>query len=212
MNALPAHRRDPDHTRQVLLDAAFQEIYRNGFQAASLEQILKDTEVTKGALYHHFKSKRELGYAVIEEVIRPMLLADWLAALTETDDPLASLRRIIGQLMDDERAQMACTQGCPLNNLAQEMSPLDEGFRQRIHSLFETWRRSIAQALRQGQAHGTVRDDVDPDAMATFVLAAFEGTIGIMKNSQDIKILEESMKGLDRFLSTLEPDPTASDV
>ena len=109
-------------------------------------------------------------------------------------------------MLADERVGLACRLGCPLNNLAQEMSPLDEGFRQRIQAGFETWRRAIAQALRQGQAHGTVREGIDPDEMATFILAAIEGTIGLMKSSQDAQVFQASMAGLDRFLGTLEPD------
>ena len=57
-------------TRQEILESAFQEIHRNGFQAASLTSILERTGVTKGALYHHFPNKQALGYAVLEEVVK----------------------------------------------------------------------------------------------------------------------------------------------
>ena len=56
-----ATQRDPGRTRQHLLEAAFQEIYKVGFQAASLQTILSNAGVTKGALYHHFKNKKALG-------------------------------------------------------------------------------------------------------------------------------------------------------
>ena len=69
--------------------------------------------------------------------------------------------------------------GCPLNNLAQEMSGLDEGFRQRIQRVLEVWQQGVAQALRRGQACGCVRADLDPEKAATFILAALEGTIGL---------------------------------
>ena len=61
--------RDPERTRQHLLQAAFQEMYRSGYQSADLDAILGKAGVTKGALYHHFENKEALGYAVIEEVI-----------------------------------------------------------------------------------------------------------------------------------------------
>ena len=61
-------RRNPKATRELLLEAAFWEIFRSGFQAASLDAILKETGVTKGALYPHFPSKAALGHAVIDEV------------------------------------------------------------------------------------------------------------------------------------------------
>ena len=65
-------KRNPDVTREKLLQAAFQEIYRSGFQAASLDNIIASAGVTKGALYHHFPSKKALGYAVVDEEGRQM--------------------------------------------------------------------------------------------------------------------------------------------
>ena len=72
---MSSSKRNPEQTRQALLEAAFEEIYRVGFQAASLDRILDRAGVTKGALYHHFKNKLELGYAVLEEVVRPTMRA-----------------------------------------------------------------------------------------------------------------------------------------
>src|SRR5260370_33596602 len=65
--------RDPERTRDRLLQAAFREIHRSGFQSAGIDTILAATNVTKGALYYHFESKEALGYAVV---------ADKLARLT----------------------------------------------------------------------------------------------------------------------------------
>src|SRR5260370_3035297 len=61
--------RDPQRTRERLLQAAFREVHRSGFQSASIDAILAATNVTKGALYYHFASKEALGYAIVEEKI-----------------------------------------------------------------------------------------------------------------------------------------------
>jgi AcrR family transcriptional regulator len=68
--------RDPERTRERLLQAASREVYRLGFQSARLDTILAAAGVTKGALYYHFDSKEALGYAVVEEVIAPLLHAN----------------------------------------------------------------------------------------------------------------------------------------
>ena len=61
--------RDPERTRKRLLQAAFREVHRSGFQNAGIDTILEATNVTKGALYHHFDSKEALGYAVVDEIV-----------------------------------------------------------------------------------------------------------------------------------------------
>jgi TetR/AcrR family transcriptional regulator, transcriptional repressor for nem operon len=62
-------RRNPQGTRERLLQAAFQEIYKSDFRGTNLETILRATGATKGAMYHHFASKEALGYAVVDEII-----------------------------------------------------------------------------------------------------------------------------------------------
>ena len=52
--------RDPERTREDLLQAAFREVHRSGFQSAGIDTILAATNVTKGALYYHFDSKEAL--------------------------------------------------------------------------------------------------------------------------------------------------------
>ena len=81
-------RRDPETTRQVLLDAAFSEMYQNGFRAAGLDAILAGTGATKGALYHHYGNKQGLGYAVVEERVKPLVRERYIRPFTEAEDPI----------------------------------------------------------------------------------------------------------------------------
>src|SRR5215471_13446891 len=78
--------RDPERTRQRLLQSAFREVYRTGFQSASIDTILAATNVTKGALYYHFDSKEALGHAIIDEVIATFPRDRWLLPLQRSKD------------------------------------------------------------------------------------------------------------------------------
>jgi AcrR family transcriptional regulator len=156
----PRRIRDAGQTRQKILGSAFHEIYRRGFQSASLDRILADAGVTKGALYHHFPDKASLGYAVVDDVIRGHLLARWLGPLDGIEgDPLAALQRAF-LLRAKEVEPHEVELGCPLNNLAQEMSPLDEDFRARIEAVFDQWRNRSARvhaAKTRSRSAGIVR-------------------------------------------------------
>jgi TetR/AcrR family transcriptional regulator, transcriptional repressor for nem operon len=201
--------RAPDVTRQKLLEAALEEIYRSGFQAASLDTILARAGVTKGALYHHFPDKAALGYAVVDEVVKGLLLERWLSVLAESpDDPLTALQ----QTLRHRAASLTPREvelGCPLNNLAQEMSPLDEQFRRRIDATFDAWRAGFARALARGRRDGTVRPDVDPRKIAAFVVAAAEGSYGLAKSAGSRAMLRSNLETLATFLDTLRPEATS---
>jgi AcrR family transcriptional regulator len=194
--------RNPDATRKRILDAAFAEIYRNGFQGMRLDEVLAATGLTKGALYHHFPNKRALGYAVVDEVILPMVDGMWLQPVKRADDPLRGLVSAVEQLPDLKPKEII-QYGCPLNNLAQEMSPLDEGFRQRLDYIFRLWHDVTAEALERARQKGQIRADIDCDATATFVTAALEGCIGIAKNAQNKERLRICNRGLVDYLYSL---------
>jgi TetR/AcrR family transcriptional repressor of nem operon len=197
-----ARLRDPERTRGRLLQAAFREIYRSGFQSASLDTILATAGVTKGALYYYFESKQALGYAVVEEVIGPDNHGEWVRPLQSAKDPIDTLIGIVQGLSvrpADVRG------GCQLINLAQEMSPLDAGFRKRLAMIFDTWRGAVACALREGQTHGRVRRDVEPADSAGLLIAMVEGYGSLAKNAQDPKVMKAGIRNIVDWLRSLRP-------
>lgn len=196
--------RQPDVTRDKLLQAAFEEMYRRGFQAASLDTILANAGLTKGALYHHFPDKDSLGYAVVNEVVRGFLLQRWGVLEPLTGDPLTALQRILRRRAADLTPREV-ELGCPLNNLAQEMSPLDQRFRREIAATFDTWTDAVARGLRRGQVEGSVRQDVDTRKVAAFVVASIEGSFGLAKSARSATMLRSNLEVLGSFLEGLRP-------
>jgi TetR/AcrR family transcriptional repressor of nem operon len=198
--------RNPDQTRQRILQAAFAEMYHNGFQGMRLDEVIAATELTKGALYHHFPNKRALGYAVVDELIIPTVEAVWLQPLENSADPLEGLIRVIEQMPENKHKPPDMIRyGCPLNNLAQEMSPLDEGFRQRLDYAFRVWHDVIEETLERARQKGQLGDGIDCDETATFIMAALEGCIGIAKNAQSKERLHSCNRGLIQFIRSLQP-------
>jgi TetR/AcrR family transcriptional regulator, transcriptional repressor for nem operon len=194
--------RDPERTRERLLQAGFREVHRSGFQSASIDTILAATNVTKGALYYHFDSKEDLGHAIVEEVVAKLPRDRWLLPLQRSKDKdpidaLISIVRAIPARPEDVKG------GCPLVNLAQEMSQLDEQFRKRLETIFHAWQEGIATALRRGQSQGTVRRDLVPAETAGFLIALVEGYQVLAKNAQDAKVWNLGIKNIVGWLKSL---------
>lgn len=198
-----AHKKPQEQTRQLLLEAAAEEIHLKGFQSASLSEILKRTKVTKGALYHHFPNKHALGYAVVDEVFAMQMRDMWITPLQKTAiNPVTFLIELlvfISTDISDEDIKL----GCPINNLAQEMSPIDEGFRSRLSGLLSEWRKALCDSLKDGQNNGQVNDDLDCPGAAAFIVASLEGSIGMAKNAQDKEILLQCGSGLIAYLNSI---------
>lgn len=204
-----AEARDADATRTRLLDVAFAEIYAHGYQGLRVDTLLEKAGLTKGAFYHHFPSKQALGLAVIDELLAGMADLIWGQHLSQFADPLAGIQSSVefalGML--GER----CTQfGCPINNLAQEMSGIDEAFRDRLDAVFRGIIANIAAALERGKASGIVRADVDAEAAATFIFASVEGAIGLAKSARSAAVLATALAEGRRYLDSLRAGPPPS--
>src|SRR6266498_1462958 len=180
-------KRSPENTRGKILQAAFDEFYKNGFQGGSLNRIVDEARTTKGALFHHFKGKKDLGYAVVREFIHPHFKQQWSDPLAYSTDPITDLKRIFRQCAKREIANGGLVHGCPLNNLAQEMSPLDEKFRQELEKIYFAWRETVAAAFARGTKAGKVRRDVFPRKVAAFIVV---GQAGMAVRAKDVQVEE----------------------
>jgi len=185
-----------------LLQAAFREVYKHGFQSAGIDAILAATNVTKGALYYHFESKEALGYAIVEEIIAELTRDRWLRPLQrgKDKDPIDTLIGIVQAIPARPRDVKG---GCPLVNLTQEMSQLDEQFRRRLERIFRAWQEGIAMTLRRGQSEGTVRRDLVPEDTASFLMAMVEGYEVLAKNAQDAKVWNAGIRNIAGWLRSL---------
>lgn len=177
-------------------------MYRSGFRSADVDAILAAAGVTKGALYHHFDSKEALGYAVVDEIVATMTYEKWVQPLENAPNPIDVLLRII---RSESLKKEDIEHGCPLLNLSQEMSGLDEGFRSRTASVFREWHDAITAALREGQKRGVVRSDINASETATFLIAAYEGYVALGKNSQDPRTMRSGRKWVATLLESLRP-------
>jgi TetR/AcrR family transcriptional repressor of nem operon len=197
--------RAPEKTRRKILAAAFDEFYKNGFQGSSLNRIVDHAGTTKGALFHHFNGKNDLGYAVVREVLAPQLKEHWIDPLAHSTDPVTDLKRIFRRNWREDMDPRQLLQGCPVNNLAQEMAPLDDRLRKALEGIYASWRGSVAAAFARGIAAGKVRKGLSPKKVAAFVVAAHAGMIGTAKNARDAALLKQTSEAFFGYLDSLKP-------
>lgn len=197
-----AQKQKADQTREKILFAAFNEIHVQGFRSASLGNILKKTGVTKGALYHHFPNKQALGYAVFDELIVPQSQGRWIRLQDPKNNPIDVMLDIGQELiveMDSEAIQL----GCPVCNLIQEMSGVDQGFHDRFNSYQNEWRKSLSDAISRGQEQNLIIKDANPNAVATFLIACHDGAASVGKATHDINEYINCVNETNRYLNNL---------
>ena len=195
--------RNPEATRKQILDVAFMEIFRRGFNGVSIAEILEKTDLTKGAFFHHFPTKEALGHAIVDEVLHGMVLDRWITPLGEyenaVDGVVENLKRIIDTMPDS-----SLPLGCPLNNLVQEMSGTDPVFRDKLHAVLEVWISGVEKHLKKAQTRGYLKEDVNPRRLAEFIVTNHEGAFGMMKSLRDRKVFRSLHATLKEYLQSVQ--------
>jgi TetR/AcrR family transcriptional repressor of nem operon len=196
--------RDGRSTREAIIEAASRLIHVHGYNHTSLDDVLRESGVGKGNFYYHFKSKEELGYAILDQIIASFLERTLEPCFADPDrGALEQIRCFLDRVLEAQR-ERNCVGGCPLGNLAAELSDVHEGFRARLTSVFAAWRARLTLALRAEQGRG-VDDACRPEAVADFLIASLEGAILLTKLTKEISVMEQCVAEMKRYLSLFEP-------
>ncbi|MCI0546892.1 MAG: TetR/AcrR family transcriptional regulator [Candidatus Rokubacteria bacterium] len=188
-------------TRDQILDAAGRLIHLRGYHGTSLDDVLRESGIGKGNFYYYFKSKEDLGHAIIDRIVDAFVDRVLTPAFAdEAADPIEQIHRLLDQVVESHR-ERNCVGGCPLGNLASELSDVHEGFRRRLSEIFVLWRVRMSEALERGRASGRLGADLDASAAAQFLVAALEGAILMSKVTRDIGVLEKCAGELKQHLT-----------
>jgi TetR/AcrR family transcriptional repressor of nem operon len=199
-----ARTRDGKTTREAILAAAMRLMHVHGYHATSLDDVLRESRVGKGNFYYHFKSKEDLGYAILDQIVAGFLERTLDPCFADpAGAPLAQIRCFLDRLEQAQR-ERNCVGGCVMGNLASELSDVHEGFRKRLASVFTTWHARFAEALSEARRRGEVIPACSPEAVARFVVAALEGAILLTKVTKEIRVMEECVGELKRYLAAFE--------
>jgi AcrR family transcriptional regulator len=159
-------------TKQKILDAAIQLFSRKGFRSTSLSDLVQATGLTKGALYHHFKNKDSLFYAVLENLRflwRERVFRDMLekqSALERLETLFDNHARLI-----EERETFCLV----LSSLVMEMDNVNAEFMDALREIFADLTALIQRIIEKGQESGEIRRDLDPRLLALNLVGMMEG-------------------------------------
>ncbi len=186
-------RRSAD-TRERLLDEGVRQFREHGYHGTGVQQVLSEVGVPKGSFYNYFESKEAFGAEAIRHYSDGVDRAMRDAA-RGAPDPLTGLRRFFEKLMVEFEAA-GFVGGCLVANLGGELEGSDV-CRDALAGAFTGWRDSVRDTLRDAQARGQIRKDLDAGEMADLLVDAWEGAVIRMKIDRSLAPLQRC---LDRLL------------
>jgi TetR/AcrR family transcriptional regulator, transcriptional repressor for nem operon len=200
----PSRPRDGRSTREAIIEAATRLMHVRGYQNTSLDDVLRESGAGKGNFYHHFRSKEDLGFAILDQLVGRFVERTLEPCFSDTEAPrLEQVRCFLDRVLEAQR-KSNCVGGCAMGNLASELSDVHEGFRARLASVFTAWRVRLTRVLTEAQARGEMVASCRPEPAAQFLVAGLEGGILLTKVSKDIAVLEQCVSELKRYLTLYE--------
>ncbi|GAA5087784.1 TetR/AcrR family transcriptional regulator [Chryseobacterium ginsengisoli] len=189
-------------TRLNILQKAFELIYSKGYQTTSVDEIIATTKVTKGAFYYHFKTKDEMGLAIINELMIPNFKNTFIEPFQSVVNPIDTIYNLMYYLLI-ENENLKVEYGCPASNFTQEMAPWNIDFTKALNELSLQWENAMIDAIEKGKENGTIKSNVNSKEVAVFVLSGYWGVrnLGKLENSKGVYLVY--LKGLKSYFDTL---------
>jgi AcrR family transcriptional regulator len=196
-------------TKQRILEAAARLFHEQGFGATGISAILNEAGVNPGSLYHFFPGKEALLLGVLEWYERAFKAR--VVEPIEADEPDA-LRRI-DRLLRWYRAQLdenGCRLGCPVGNLALEVTDASPRVRMRLQRNFDEWAGVVERWLVA--AGDRLPPDCDRPALARYILSVMEGGVMQARVSGSLAPYDATVQQLVQHLGALERSADAPSV
>lgn len=190
-------------TRDRLVEAARTLFWEQGYTATGIADILEAAGVRSGSLYYFFPTKEDLLLAVLEQY-KDML---WPVVVQPVFDRVADpIERIFGILDGYRRHLLAADYqyGCPIGNLALELSNSHPAARDLIAENFSGWRKAIEQCL--ADAAGRLPRALDREQLALFVLTTMEGAVMLARSYCSIEPYDTAVTQLRDYFDRLLKD------
>jgi TetR/AcrR family transcriptional regulator, transcriptional repressor for nem operon len=192
----------PD-TRDRIIETARELFFEQGYAQTGIAQILKASGVNSGSLYHFFPSKEDLLAAVLEKykaLLEPRVLAP---AFERISDPIERVFAVL----DGYRRLLKATDfvlGCPIGNLALEISNSHPQVRRLVVENFDAWTGAVSRLIRD--ASGRLPEGVDPSALASHVLATMEGSVMLARAYRSFDPFDQAVHHLRDYFDRLVRD------
>jgi AcrR family transcriptional regulator len=191
-------RNDPEGLRARILDQAAKLFQKRGYHSTSMHDLVQATNTSAGALHHHFPTKKAIALAVLAERIGPLVKETWIDPIQQAAALDQGVAHVFNEIVLGIKKRRSVL-GCPLNNLALELTLTDRDLRQGIEGIFSEWRSVLAERIGRttGGAGVGERERV---AAANFVISVYSGAMNMAKATQSPGPLADAAALLTQWL------------
>lgn len=175
--------RNPEHTKQLIIDKALPIFNTKGYAASSISDITAATGITKGAIYGNFKNKDEVATAAFEQGVK--IVTDAIAKRVRSQPTAPMKLNAMVSFYEEYIENPPIPGGCPILNSSIEADDSLPFLRSRVIRSIDLFKGSIIKIVNRGILEGQVKRDVDSEEFANFFYSTIEGAISLSRIEGD---------------------------
>jgi TetR/AcrR family transcriptional regulator, transcriptional repressor for nem operon len=185
-----------EQTRRKIVEAAAPIFNKRGYEGRSLSELMEATGLKKGGIYRHFSSKEELAAEAFDYTWETAWNAR-LQHVNEKANGIEKLKQLIASFIDHRSPVPG---GCPILNTAIDADDGNPVLRAHVAKALRSWLSRLQTFVDQAQARGETQPGVDPQAVATLIVASLEGALMISRIQRNDEALRRIQTHLNRYL------------
>ena len=191
-----------DLTRQHILEKSMQLFSVQGYFNTSIAGIVKATGLAKGGLYGHFRNKEEIWYAVYDECAR-IWKGVVFQGVRHISDPLERIERVVENSLRNYLGGGIFEGGCFLFNALVEFAGQSPAMSNHVLKGFKAFSALLRLWLEEAEQKGVLRDGLDLDGIATFLVISMNGAAPLYAASRDPAIWQQTLAQLQLYIKCL---------
>lgn len=172
------------------LDKAMQVFWHKGYEATSMEDLLKAMDLNRGSLYDTFGDKRQLFLNVMDRYCTTFV-GPKLSLLDQPGPALPTLHRFINGLIDGGLADPQ-RRGCFISNTVMELSPHEEEIAGTLRQALKMAEDAFFKVLARAKEQGELKDEQDPRALARFLTTMMQGIVVMIKAGTPAEVVKQT--------------------
>ncbi|TAI47527.1 TetR/AcrR family transcriptional regulator [Flagellimonas allohymeniacidonis] len=177
---------------------------KKGYHNTSLDDILKELELSKGAFYHHFKSKEDYFIYIIQNLVVRKIFSLLIEPLDTHDNPIPVIVETIENALEpDKNNELAY--GFLLSDFLAEFNNRNEEINKYLQDILSLWEVNLVSLLKKGKYDGHIARHVDCEGAAAYIIASYLGMRTLLKGSDSKQFVYRYIQQLKSYFNSLKP-------
>ncbi|RTE54854.1 TetR/AcrR family transcriptional regulator [Arenibacter aquaticus] len=190
-------------TMQRLQTTGLELFYQKGYYNTSVDDILKELSLSKGAFYYHFQSKEEFFISIVQNLLFRKIYSALIEPIEGEEDPLNKIALCFDNALETAEHNFL-DYGFVLSNFITEFNGKNPEIMNYLQDILKVWEVNLVTALQKGKTDGYVSRHIDSEAVASYLISSYIGVRTLMVEGNSKILRYKHIQQLRQYLKSME--------